>query len=97
MITYKPWHVGPHYKSDVESEDGRVCECTPFESPRARANAILISATPDLLEACRGVETVYAELQAALPAIANTAAFDLVAGAVKAARAAIAKAEGRSA
>jgi hypothetical protein len=25
--TPRPWHVGPHYKSDVESRNGRLAEC----------------------------------------------------------------------
>lgn len=52
-FTAGPWHVGPHYKSDVESREGRICECRPLQSPRAIANAQLISAAPSLLEACR--------------------------------------------
>lgn len=45
-----------------------------------------------LREALLGVDVVYAELQSALPAIANTPSFDLVQAAVKNARAALAAA-----
>lgn len=48
-----PWHVGPHYKSDVESRHGRICECGITRGPQAEVNAQLISAAPDLLQACR--------------------------------------------
>ena len=64
---------------------------------RQEANARLIAAAPDLLEAAHGVDVLYAELQAALPKIANTRAMDIVQDAVRKARAAIAKAEGRHA
>lgn len=50
-----PWHVGPHYTCDVESREGRVCECRPFGSDRADANARLIAAAPDLLEALKSL------------------------------------------
>jgi hypothetical protein len=45
-----------------------------------------------LLEACHGVDILYAEMQAALPLIAGTKGFDLVTDAVRKARVAIAKA-----
>ena len=57
-------------------------------------DATLIAAAPDLLEACKGVDEVYAALQSALPVIAGTSSFDVVTEAVRKARAAIAKAEG---
>ena len=60
------------------------------------ANARLIAAAPELLEAARGVDELYSELQAGLPKIANTRAMDIVQEAVRKARAAIAKAEGRA-
>ena len=65
------------------------------DADETEPNARLIAAAPELLEAARGVDVLYAELQAALPAIANTPAFDIVQEAVRRARAAIAKAEGR--
>lgn len=50
-----PWHVGPHYKSDVESRQGRICECGPFGSEQAEANARLIAAAPELLDALKAL------------------------------------------
>lgn len=52
-FTPGPWHTGPHYTSDVESREGRICSCDPFMSPRAEANVRLIAAAPDLLAACK--------------------------------------------
>lgn len=43
-----PWHQGPYYQTDVESAQGTICECKPFETVRGRTNAILIAAAPDL-------------------------------------------------
>lgn len=54
-FTPGPWHVGPHYKSDVESGEGRICECTPMASVRAEVNARFISAAPDLYEALKAL------------------------------------------
>lgn len=34
-----PWHVGPHYKTDIEGPDGRVAETGAMGSPRGIANA----------------------------------------------------------
>lgn len=48
-----PWHVGPHYKSDVESQHGRICDCGITRGPNGEANARLIAAAPDLLEALK--------------------------------------------
>lgn len=63
---------------------------------QAQANARLIAAAPDLLEAARGVQTLYAELNAAMPAIINTPGGEAVIAAVQRANAAIARAEGRT-
>lgn len=52
-------------------------------------------AAREMLEALHGVDVLYAEMGKALPLIANTRGFDIVQAAVLAARAAIAKAEGR--
>jgi hypothetical protein len=52
-----PWWVGPHYKSDVESSEGRITECRPMQTPRAIANAHLIAAAPELLAALKKAVT----------------------------------------
>jgi hypothetical protein len=62
--TAGPWHQGPHYRSDVESREGRVCECSGFQSPRAIANAALIAAAPRLLTACLSRLEAQAQVQA---------------------------------
>lgn len=41
------WHVGPHYRCDVESREGRIAECRPFGSPRAERNADFIAHAPE--------------------------------------------------
>lgn len=64
------------------------------QAGETEANARLIASAPDLLAACRGVDVLYSELHSAMPAIANTPAYDSVINAVKQARAAIAKAIG---
>lgn len=51
--TPTPWHVGPHYKSDVESRQGRVAECSAFGSPRAAANAAFIVRAANTFERAR--------------------------------------------
>jgi hypothetical protein len=87
-----PWWVGPHYKSDVESGEGRITECRPLQTPRAIANAHLIAAAPELLDAlkpfakqkCYGAESGYARACVNTPTCPTCAA-----------RAAIAKAEGK--
>lgn len=65
------------------------------EVVRANAEYIVraVNSHAELLAALEGVDVLYAELSAALPAIANTPAFDRVQAAVKNARAAIAKAK----
>lgn len=40
--TPTPWHVGPHYKSDIESRVGRVCDISPMNAPQSIANAEFI-------------------------------------------------------
>jgi hypothetical protein len=50
-FTPGPWHVGPHYKSDIESRFGRIAECGVTRGPQAEADAQLIAAAPDLLSA----------------------------------------------
>lgn len=40
--TPTPWHVGPHYRSDVESREGRVAECGLTKGDRGVANAEFI-------------------------------------------------------
>lgn len=74
-----------HELGDVAEE---ICEAR---------TARLLRAAPDLLEAALGVDVLYAELQAALPTIANKPAYDFVQQAVKKARAALANADGRDA
>lgn len=66
-FTPGPYHVGPHYKSDVESRYGRVCECTPMGSPRAEANARLFAAAPDLYNGLKLMVTCFPAAIAALP------------------------------
>ena len=60
-------HVGSHYRTDVESREGRVAECRMGTS-RGEANAAHIvacvnaceginpEAVPELLEAAKGIE-----------------------------------------
>jgi hypothetical protein len=50
-----PWHVGPHYKTDVESRHGRICECGITRGPQSEANARLVAAAPELLQALKGL------------------------------------------
>lgn len=55
--TPTPWHVGPHYTSDIESSEGRVAECRPLMTPRGIANAEFIvravNCHDDLVKALR--------------------------------------------
>lgn len=59
-----PWHVGPHYKYDIESREGRICECNGMGSSRAVANAAFIvracNSHDDLLKACVDVLAQFA-------------------------------------
>ena len=48
-----PWHIGPHYKSDVESAFGRICECGITRGRNSEANARLIAAAPELYDAVK--------------------------------------------
>ena len=61
-----PWHVGPYYKHDIESREGRVAECVMFGSPRAAANAEFIvravNAHDDLLATLKWAERQLAAL-----------------------------------
>jgi hypothetical protein len=59
-------------------------------------DARLIAAAPDLLEACKGIETVASEWFEQSPPDPQSGGFDLAMAAIKAARAAIARAEGRA-
>lgn len=54
-FTSGPWWASPHYHSDVESREGRICECFPFSSPRAWANAQLIAAAPEMFIALKRI------------------------------------------
>jgi hypothetical protein len=49
----EPWFVGPHYRSDVMSESGRIAECGPgCNTERGIADAARIVAC---VNACRGM------------------------------------------
>lgn len=48
-ITPGNWHVGPHYRSDVESGQGRVAEARPFGSWQGERNAEFIAASKRLI------------------------------------------------
>lgn len=49
----EPWFIGPHYRSDVMSEEGRVAECGPgCNTERGIADAARIVAC---VNACRGL------------------------------------------
>lgn len=50
-FTPGPWHVGPHYKTDVESRFGRIAQVGQLNAPEAIANARLIAAAPELYDA----------------------------------------------
>jgi hypothetical protein len=87
-----PWHVGPHYKSDVMSREGIVAEARML-TPQGIANAEFI------VRACNAHD----ELVAALKALTQDSRFALqiggnpnaVAALVRQVDAALAKAEGR--
>jgi hypothetical protein len=78
-----PWHVGPHYKSDVESREGRICECRPLSSPRAEANARLVAAAPDLLIACEKFVASFKSLQREKCDVAHRLAVEAIAKATQ--------------
>lgn len=52
-----PWHLGPHYHTDIYSRNGFVAETRPMQTPYAEANAEFIvracNAYDDLLEALK--------------------------------------------
>jgi len=58
-----PWHVGPFYKSDIESQSGRIAECVSLKTPRAEANAEFI------VRACNSHHELLAALKLACAAI----------------------------
>jgi hypothetical protein len=94
----------PVYKSDigqyVRLEGGQepaICgtdgsDITPLPDSQCIANARLIAAAPEMLEALHAAETIYAEYFALKPD-AKTQSFDLVIGAMKKIRDAQRKAE----
>lgn len=96
-----PGHDGVGYPTQVcsvlpEMKQFRTQDAVGFATRKQRdANAILISAAPDLLAACKAM--LEADLYAHAEGIWEFAKTDTVEGkaAVDAARAAIAKAEGR--
>lgn len=99
-----PWFGRSHFNpilvqgaSEVGLEIAFACGGGNPNRGEYQANARLIAAAPELLEACEGVETLYAELGKALPALAGTPSYDVVQGAVRKARAAISKATGEGA
>ena len=58
-----PWHVGPHYKTDVESGAGRVAETGAIGSPNGIRNAAYIviacNAYPSLVAALKFASDAY--------------------------------------
>lgn len=102
--TEGPWFVGPSGQERGRYADTgqiwvphgevshRVIASVNLYSPTAVGDARLIAAAPALLEAARSVDVLYAELQAALPALVGTPAFDIVTKAVGHARAVIVEA-----
>lgn len=96
-----PWKVRqrrtkpPHdYEIEDSCPEGHGLVYVRMHNGEQEANARLIAAAPELFEAARGVDVLYAELHAAMPAIVNRPAGDIVMEAVRKARAAIAKATG---
>jgi hypothetical protein len=75
-FTPGPWRVDPAYAADVQTADGRLEICTAeaagyqfsdgYDSPNcvteAHANARLIAAAPELVEACQAAWNCIAEL-----------------------------------
>lgn len=47
-----PWRVGPYYRHEVVNDHGLIC-CGPIETEATRANARLIAAAPELLDALK--------------------------------------------
>lgn len=79
-----PWRIGPKHKDGtfaIHAGKASVVHCTPFGSSNghAEANARLIAAAPELLEACKAIFDYYDE-------------DDLMVGDIEKLRAAIAKA-----
>lgn len=81
----------------IEKRDQPKVICCMADAPtsiEARANAAhivkCVNAHDALVEAAYGVETLYAEMSAALPAMVGTRGFDLVQEAVRKARATLA-------
>ena len=74
----------------VHEDDISVYQRSPKE---ARANARLIASAPELLEACKKVEIIYAEYAALKPTIPSYTS-DLVMQSISSIRQAIVKAEG---
>jgi hypothetical protein len=89
-----PWHVGPHYKTDIESQVGRVCEVGRINAPACAQNARYIvlaaNAYPHLVAA---LQVALSAIEQGLPYVASEE--DYVAVAERTVRAALALAEGR--
>jgi hypothetical protein len=64
-----PWHVGPHYKTDIESSQGRVAEIGFINSPHGICDAAYIvhacNLYPELLAALKQLHDV--TMQGLLP------------------------------
>lgn len=86
-----PWRVGTSGDTHViESKTGNwVCDCETHSVKDAQANARLIAAAPELLEACKELAELFAP--DAFDGIGDSSG----AIAIRLARAAILKAEGR--
>jgi len=89
MYSVLPWHLGPHYRTDIMNRNGFVAECRPMMTPLAEANAEFI------VRACNSHE----ELLAALKRLAARAEREMVdpidVDEIQSAKAAIKKAEAR--
>jgi hypothetical protein len=101
MVTHTPgpWRVGDGGSWGALVKDGNgdgICiPCSGRLGPTDAANARLIAAAPELLEAVRKAELLYAEWSAlALPAALDTPAYELVTRIVQENRALLAKIEG---
>jgi hypothetical protein len=88
-----PWHVGPHYHTDIYSRNGFVAECRPMNAPQPLANAEFI------VRACNTHDDLVGALKFVLAFYEPDAGEYLDTEAWKRAhaqaKAAIAKAEGR--